>query len=173
MVTTTPLPAARPSALTTYGGPNSSSAAAASAALAQVRAGAVGIPAAGMICLANDFEPSMAAARRLGPKQAMPDARSASATPATSGASGPITTRSAPIARASAGHLPGVGDVDRVQLGERGDARDCPGAACRPVTLGIGGQRPGQRVLAAAGAEEEDSHAASLPVVAGSPAGLG
>ena len=94
-----------------------------------------GCPAACMICLANDFEPSMAAARRLGPKQAMPDARSASATPATSGASGPITTRSARVARARPATCPasvmstGCSPASAAMPG-------LPGAACRPVTSG-------------------------------------
>ena len=86
--------------MTTYGGPSSASAASAWPLVWQVYASAVGMPAACMISLAKDLEPSMAAARRLGPKHGMPDARSASATPATSGASGPTTTRSAPTARA-------------------------------------------------------------------------
>src|SRR5215469_346186 len=59
-----------------------------------------------MTCLANDFEPSIIAAARPGPKQAMPAARTASATPATSGASGPMTTRSAPTLAARAVTLP-------------------------------------------------------------------
>src|SRR5512144_1995537 len=102
VVTTTPLPAASPSALTTYGGPNASSARSTSTAVAQVRAAAVGTPAAAMTCLANDFDPSIRAAAADGPNAAIPQARTASAAPATSGASGPITTRSAPTRRASA-----------------------------------------------------------------------
>src|SRR6478736_3948074 len=51
--------------------------------------------------LVNPFEPSSRAAAALGPKAAMPVARSASATPATSGASGPITTRWIALSRAS------------------------------------------------------------------------
>ena len=54
-----------------------------------------------MTSLANDFEPSMRAASFVGPKHAIPAARTASATPSTSGTSGPITTRSAPIRWAS------------------------------------------------------------------------
>ena len=47
-----------------------------------------------MMRFANVFEPSSAAAALPGPNVAMPRVRSASATPATSGASGPITTSS-------------------------------------------------------------------------------
>src|SRR5438045_217825 len=49
----------------------------------------------------NPLEPSSCAAAALGPNTAMPAARTASATPATSGASGPMTTRSMPFRRAS------------------------------------------------------------------------
>ena len=110
-----------------------------------------------MICLANDLEPSMAAARRLGPKHRMPDACSASATPATSGASGPTTTRSAPVARARPATCPVSARSTGMLVGEPGDAR----VARRRMQVGdvrVGGQRPGQRVLAAARTEEKDSH---------------
>src|SRR4029077_19487518 len=101
-VTATPLPAARPSSLTTYGGPNASSAAAASSGVRHSRASAVGTPAAVITSLAKALEPSSRAASPDGPKHAMPAAVTASAPPATSGASGPTTTRSAPTSRASA-----------------------------------------------------------------------
>ena len=132
-VTTTPLPAASPSALTTYGGPNSSRARLASAAVLQVRAAAVGMPAADITCLAKDFEPSIAAAAWLGPKQATPAARTASATPATSGASGPITTRSAPVLAASAVTLAGSAAATS-WISARRAMPGLPGAACKPVT---------------------------------------
>src|SRR3954469_127129 len=51
--------------------------------------------------LVNPFEPSSCAAAALGPKTAIPALRSASATPATNGASGPTTTRSMALALAS------------------------------------------------------------------------
>ena len=55
-----------------------------------------------MNSLAKRFEPSIWAPVAPGPKQAMPAARTASATPATRGASGPITTRPTPCSRAKA-----------------------------------------------------------------------
>ena len=82
--TKTPFPAASPSALTTHG------------ALATGRSAAAGTPAAAMTSLAKLFEPSILAACAPGPKTAIPAWRSSSPTPATSGASGPITTSSAP-----------------------------------------------------------------------------
>src|SRR5674536_367243 len=97
VVTTTPLPAASPSSFTTYGGPKSASAAAASLSVAQVRAAAVGTPAAAITSLAKDLEPSICAAAADGPKVAIPAARQASAAPLTSGTSGPITTRSTAV----------------------------------------------------------------------------
>ncbi len=52
------------------------------------------MPCSAISRLANALEPSIAAARRPGPKTASPRSRSRSASPATSGASGPTTTRS-------------------------------------------------------------------------------
>ena len=103
-VTTTPLPPARPSSLTTNCGPKRSSAASISSSAAPGRscsARAVLTPAASITSLAKALDPSIWAASLLGPKTAMPAARRASATPATSGTSGPMTTRSAAISRAS------------------------------------------------------------------------
>ncbi len=60
-----------------------------------------------MISLAKDFDPSIMAARWPGPKQPMPAALTASAAPATSGTSGPMTTRSAAIRVASEAMPPG------------------------------------------------------------------
>jgi len=81
-------------------------AASTSASVLHVLDAAVGTPAADMTSLANDLEPSIIAAALPGPKHAMPAARTASATPATSGASGPMTTRSAPTLTARAVTLP-------------------------------------------------------------------
>src|SRR5690625_4951243 len=94
-VTTTPLPAASPSSLTTCGAPNSSSAAATSSTVKHTRESPVGTFAAAMISFAKALEPSRAAAACVGPKAGIPRFWTASLTPATSGASGPITTRSA------------------------------------------------------------------------------
>src|SRR6476646_6373479 len=59
------------------------------------------MPLARQRSLVNPFEPSSRAAAAFGPNTAMPALRSASPTPATSGASGPTTTRSMrwPLAR--------------------------------------------------------------------------
>ena len=93
-VTTTPLPAARPSSLTTWGEPRSSRASSTSSGVVQTWARAVGTLAAAMTSLANALLPSSCAAAADGPKTRNPFARRTSATPATSGASGPMTTRS-------------------------------------------------------------------------------
>ncbi len=86
----------------------------------------------------------------------MPAARTASATPATSGASGPTTTRSTPRLGGQRGHRGPVHRVDVVQGRDLADAR----VARRGVHLGVGieGQGAGQRVLAAAGADDEGLH---------------
>ena len=80
-----------------------------------------------MTSLAKVLEPSIRAASAHGPKQAMPAARTASATPATSGTSGPITTRSACQAFAPARDGVRVEHVQPVLLGDRGGARRCRG----------------------------------------------
>ena len=82
--TKTPLPAARPSALTTQGGRGDRR-----ASRAVGHAGGVASRPWRSV-----FEPSIRAAAALGPNTETPAWRSSSATPATSGASGPTTTRS-------------------------------------------------------------------------------
>src|SRR5215207_7384961 len=83
-----------------------------SSTVATTRCAAVGTPAASITSFANAFEPSSRAASARGPKQRTPSAASASASPATSGASGPTTTRSTPASRAArasaAGSSPGA-----------------------------------------------------------------
>jgi len=73
-VTTTPLPPANPSSLTTYGAPNASSALLISASLVQVKLRAVGTPASRITPFAKSFDPSSAAAAFDGPKVAIPAA---------------------------------------------------------------------------------------------------
>ncbi len=134
-MTTTPLPAARPSSFTTYGAPSSSSAAAASSGVVQTNARAVGTPAASITSLANALDPSSRAAHADGPNAAIPAVRTASATPATSGASGPTTTRSTPSEAASAateGPSSGSTSCSVATAAMPG----LPGAACTSVTPG-------------------------------------
>src|SRR5215472_9344480 len=145
-VTTTPLPPASPSAFTTYGGPNSSSARATSASVSQVRAMAVGMPAAVMTSLANDFDPSIMAARRLGPKQLSPAQRVAQ--PGDKWCLRADDDQPGSERAGQAGHRADVGQIGGVEFGEGGDA----GVARRRVQaghVGVGGERPRQRVLAA------------------------
>ena len=107
VATVTPLPAASPSALTTARPPSSSTNAStfprsrSQSARSKVAARAVGIRARSIRSFAKAFDPSSRAAARPGPKARRPRARSSSARPATSGASGPITTRSASSSSAS------------------------------------------------------------------------
>ena len=100
-VTMTPLPAAKPSALITYGAPKSSMACSTSASVLHCLAIAVGTPAAAITSLANDLLPSSWAASLLGPKTAIPCERRASDTPATNGASGPMMASSIWFSRAN------------------------------------------------------------------------
>src|SRR6476469_2130879 len=101
-VTTTPLPAASPSSLTTGGAPSASRAASTSSIVVHTWASAVGTSAQAMTSLAKDLLPSRRAASAEGPKTANPASRHTSATPATRGASGPTTTRSTRCSRATA-----------------------------------------------------------------------
>ena len=100
--TTTPLPAASPLALTTSGARWPRTHAASRLSRVKVREAAVGMPWRRMNSLAKAFEPSSRAAARRGPKQGRPAAAKASTTPATRGASGPISVRSMRSERASA-----------------------------------------------------------------------
>ena len=124
-VTRTPLPPARPSSLTTYGGPKASSATETSdggiADMRQCRRD----PRGGHDLLGVRL--GSLDLRGLGRRTeaAMPCSRRASATPATSGASGPMTTSSARRARGQCRHLRGVGgiEVGRRIVGQQAGSR--------------------------------------------------
>ena len=120
----TPLPAASPSALTTHG------------SRATASPSGVGTPAACMTSFAKRFEPSIRAAAALGPNTATPPSRSASATPDTSGTSGPITTRSIASARASASK-PSASCACTGWHGPSPAIPGLPGAACSSVSRGL------------------------------------
>src|SRR5919197_5516746 len=121
--TYTPFPAASPSALITHGGRAIGSCA------------AVGTFAAVMTSFANDLEPSIIAAGALGPNTAMPAWRKTSATPATSGASGPTTTRSTSSVRARS-RRPSPSSARIGWHSPRRAIPGLPGAACRSVSDG-------------------------------------
>ena len=113
--------------------------------------------------LVKPFEPSSCAAAFDGPKTRMPAARRSSARPATSGASGPTTTRSIARSRQKSATAAMVRDVERHAFGLFGDA----GIARRDEELRQQRRRrqlPGQRMLAAARADEEDVHGSRLAI---------
>ena len=93
VATTTPLPAAKPSALITIGTPFASTCACASAASVKLTYSAVGMPWRCMKSFAKAFELSSRAAAWVGPKMRKPRARNTSTMPPASGASGPTTVR--------------------------------------------------------------------------------
>ena len=96
---------------------------------------AVGTPAARMTSLAKALEPSRTAASLPGPKVSMPTSRRASATPATSGASGPMTTRS--TLSCCARSTTATGEAGSAEWSVAIDARPgLPGAAWSSVTDG-------------------------------------
>src|SRR5690349_15560252 len=134
-VTTTPLPAARPSSLTTCGAPRASSAASTSSVVVHTWASAVGTSAAAMTSLAKDLRPSSRAASAEGPKTANPASRHRSATPATRGASGPTTTRSTSCSRASAA----TATPSRMSTGTQSAVASMPGLPGAAITASTSG----------------------------------
>src|SRR5690349_4978501 len=134
-VTTTPLPAARPSSLTTCGAPRASSAASTSSVVVHTWASAVGTSAAAMTSLAKDLRPSSRAASAEGPKTANPASRHTSATPATRGASGPTTTRSTSCSRASAA----TAAPSRMSTGTQRAVASMPGLPGAAITASTSG----------------------------------
>ena len=93
--TTTPLPAANPSALMTWPSAACPRIKSQASVLLSNRCHAgCGISCRSQKSRANAFDPSSMAACWLGPKTRIPRRRSRSASPSTNGASGPITTRS-------------------------------------------------------------------------------
>ena len=131
-VTITPLPAASPSVLTTYRpGSVSRNANAASSSPAPKRRGsrAVGTPALDEHVLhprLRTFEPGRRG--RVGPNARRPGACTASTTPATSGSSGPTTTRSASSSVGELGHRRRIG---RRRPACTRRASPCPGCRAR------------------------------------------
>ena len=157
-MTTTPLPAARPSSFTTYGAPSSSSAAAASSAVVQTNARAVGTPAAAMTSLANALDPSSRAASAEGPNAAIPAARTASATPGDQRRLRADHDQVDAERGGQGGDRRAVERVDVVQRRDRGHPRVARGGV-HLGDAGVAGQRPGQGVLATAGPDDEGLHA--------------
>mmetsp|Transcript_24736 Transcript_24736/g.33944 ORF Transcript_24736/g.33944 Transcript_24736/m.33944 type:complete len:218 (-) Transcript_24736:595-1248(-) len=97
---TTPLPAARPDALTTSSCGADRMYSSASAQSVKDRCSAVGRPWRAMNSLDHALEPSSCAARAEGPKHKMCSCRSMSASPSTRGCSGPTTTSDTCCSRA-------------------------------------------------------------------------
>ena len=132
-----------------------------SATVRTTRWAPVGTPAASMISLANALEPSSRAAAATGPKQRTPSAASASARPATSGASGPTTTRSMPASRAARASAAGSSaGASSARASRRMPA--FPGAHRTSGACGERSERADERVLAPARADDEDPHTAPM-----------
>ena len=107
--------------------------------------------------LVKPLEPSSCAAALLGPNALMPAAARSSTMPAQSGASGPTTTSAMSLRAAECDHRRMVGRIERDQFAFLRDA----GIARRAVELVDQRARrdlPGQRMLAAAGTEQENVH---------------
>ena len=131
-VTTTPLPAASPSVFTTYSPDIVSRNASAGATSVNVPWAAVGTPASTRTCFIHAFEPSSSAPSAPGPKTRRPVARSRSARPSTSGASGPITKRSASRSSAGVDTEPGMPGLPGVTTTSALRPSTCARACSRP-----------------------------------------
>ena len=105
-------------------------------AVARPSLAGMGTPAAFITSLAKDFEPSIRAAAALGPNTATPACRSVSATPATSGPSGPTTTRSMPSVSREPEQPFCVLGAHRMALAERA-IPGLPGAACSAASRAL------------------------------------
>ena len=110
-----------------------------------------------MTSFAKVLEPSIRAAAAPGPKQAIPAARTASATPATNGTSGPITTRSARQVRASRTTASGSSHVEPVLLGD-GRGAGVAGGARQRRDPGVLRQGQDDGVLTGTGTDDQDAH---------------
>ena len=114
-----------------------------------------------MTCLAKDLLPSSWAASADGPKQAMPASRTASAAPATSGTSGPIDDELGAPVDGDAGHVVGVGGVDRERFGDRAGA-GVAGRAGERAHRRVGGESHAQGVLPGTGADHQHAHGSRI-----------
>ena len=99
----------------------------------------------------------MRAAAALGPKQAMPAPRTASATPGHQRDLGPDHDEVGRPALGQCRDGTGVGDVDAVLLGDRGRARVARRARQRG-DAGVLRERENDRVLTSTGTDHEDAH---------------
>jgi hypothetical protein len=162
IATTTPLPAARPSALTTIGAPCASTWACAAARSEKVACPAVGMPWRTMKALENAFELSSCAAAWVGPKMRRPWARNSSTTPGRQRALGPHHGQ--PIFSCEGPGQRNCRDVGEGQVAQAvGPGRTAvAGRHIDHLHLGRLRQLPGQGVLAAAAADHKYLHRAAL-----------
>ena len=153
---TTPLPAARPSALITTGRPKRSRSASAAClvVMARISGGRDAVRGAQILDEAlRAFE--LRRRPRWARRPGMPS--SASARPSTSGCSGPTTTRPMSFALAKGAHRRMVGDVEIDQLRLLGDA-GIAGRGVEPFDERRLRQLPRQRMLAPARSDQKHIH---------------
>ena len=116
--------------------------------------------------LVKPLEVSSWAAARLAPNALIPAAARSSTMPSPIGPSGPTTTRSTLCDRQNAITAAWSAGIERDQFGVAGDA-GIAGRAVEPLDQRARGDLPGQRVLAAAGADKKDVHWLKLHAVEG------
>ena len=156
----TPLPPARPSALSTAGKPNCSMALRASSADCRRRA-AVGIPWRPKNSLAKTFEDSICAARRLGRRSEAPAWRTRPRFRARGGARARRPSGRCGASRRSRRSRRCPRRRDGQAVGDLGDAR-VAGRAVDLLDDRALRERPAERVLPPAAADDEDLHSAAL-----------
>ncbi len=108
--------------------------------------------------LVNALDPSSCAAAAEGPKTKMDCARNVSASPSTSGASGPIDHKTYLLAATEGDDSTVVLDVQRHMLSQRAGSAIARRNE-KPVAMWRLRDFPGQRVFAATRADEENVHA--------------
>ena len=110
--------------------------------------------------LREGFRPFQPGGIGVGPKTGMPRARSRSARPATSGASGPITTRSG-RSRSTRSTWPDTSSAATPgSVRARPAIPAFPGATIMSSTRGLRGEPPRERVLSASASDDEHLHRA-------------
>ena len=154
--TNTPLPRARPSALTTQGSPRAAMKASASSAASKARDSGMGRPAARLTSAAQALLDSMRAAAAVGPKARMPDGRERVDETQGQRLVGPHDDEVGALLT-TPGHDPC--DVGCRQWQQRGELPDAAVARCgEELRRGAVAQdAPAQGVLTPAAADDEDA----------------
>ena len=156
-----PLARGEPVVLDDVGAPRASRASSTSSTVVQTWARPVGTSAADMTPFANALLPSSCAARARGPNAAIPRSSTASATPATSGPSGPMTTRSTAWVTASA--TTPAASVTPPGSGSQRATASMPGLPGAATTASTDGSSDSERTMACSRAPDPTTSTFTRP----------